>query len=72
MFDVDEKISPTIMAHEFYKNYTDEEMIEHFNKCVAPYRGLSNKKFILSTTHAPEGWQECIENIFNQIRRTYG
>tara|TARA_B100000767_G_scaffold232638_1_gene224629 strand:+ start:474 stop:1742 length:1269 start_codon:yes stop_codon:yes gene_type:complete len=27
-----------------YKNLTDKEMIVHFNKCVAPYRGLSNKK----------------------------
>ena len=28
LFEVDEKISPTIMANEFYKNYSDEEFAE--------------------------------------------
>ena len=28
VFDIDEKISPTIMANEFYKNYTQEELNE--------------------------------------------
>ena len=53
-------------------NKTDYKCIVQPINNISLIEGLSNKKFILSTTHAPEGWQECIENVFNQIRRTYG
>ena len=53
-------------------NKTDYKCIVQSINNISLIEGLSNKKFILSTTHAPEGWQECIENVFNQIRRTYG
>ena len=53
-------------------NKTDYKCIVQSINNISLIEGLSNKKFILSTTNAPEGWQECIENVFNLIRRTYG
>ena len=53
-------------------NQTDYKCIVHSINNTSLISGLSNKKFILSTTHAPEGWEECIDNVFNQTRRTYG
>ncbi len=29
---------------------------------------IDNNKVLLSTNHAPEGWAECIHNIFSQIK----
>ena len=53
-------------------NQTDYKCIVQSINNTSLISGLSNKKFILSTTHAPEGWEECIDNVFNQTRRTYG
>ena len=36
---------------------------------------IDNNKIVLSMNHAPEGWAECIQNIFSQIKsqeHTYG
>ena len=36
---------------------------------------IDNNKIVLSMNHAPEGWAECIHNIFSQIKsqeHTYG
>ena len=45
-----------------YKNYTDEKMIEHFNKCVAPYRGLSNKKLYFCHLNTSAVLSEVLED----------
>ena len=53
-------------------NQTDYKCIVQSINNTSLIAGLSKKKFILSTTQAPEGWQECIENVFNETRRTNG
>ena len=53
-------------------NQTDYRCIVQSTNNISLIAGLSNKNFILSSTPAPEGWQECIENIFIESRRTNG
>ena len=37
-------------------------MIEHFNKCVAPYRGLSNKKLYFCHLNTSAVLSEALED----------
>ncbi len=53
-------------------NQTDFKCIVQSINNTSLIAGLANKKFILSTTQAPEGWQECIDNVLNETRRMYG
>ena len=53
-------------------NQTDYKCVVQSINNTSLIAGLTSKDFILSTTHAPEGWQECIDNIFDQTRRLHG
>tara|TARA_Y200000002_G_scaffold368945_1_gene362550 strand:+ start:511 stop:1359 length:849 start_codon:yes stop_codon:yes gene_type:complete len=53
-------------------NQTDYRCIVQSTNNTLLIAGLSNKNFILSSTPAPEGWQECVENVFIESRRTNG
>ena len=50
-----------------YENLTDKEMIVHFNKCVAPYRGLSNKKLYFCHLNTSAVLSEILEDDPNDF-----
>jgi len=45
-----------------YANLSSEEMITHFNKCVAPYRGLSEKKLYFCHLNTSAVLSEILED----------
>ena len=53
-------------------NQTDYKCVVQSVNNTSLIAGLTSKNFILSTTQAPEGWQECVDNIFDQTRRFHG
>ena len=53
-------------------NQTDYKCVVQSINNTSLIAGLTSKNFILSTTQAPEGWQECVDNIFDQTRRFHG
>tara|TARA_B110001469_G_scaffold121179_1_gene130427 strand:+ start:1260 stop:2537 length:1278 start_codon:yes stop_codon:yes gene_type:complete len=64
VFDVNEKISPTIMANEFYKTYTDEEFSE-----LASWRQdyiTKNKPLYTKYKDKWDAWYEKHKEILNK------
>ena len=53
-------------------NKTDYKCVVQSINNTSLIAGLTSKDFILSTTRAPEGWQECIDNVFDQTRGLHG
>ena len=53
-------------------NQTDYKCVVQSINNTSLIAGLTSKNFILSTTQAPEGWQECVDYIFDQTRRFLG
>ena len=49
-----------------YEKLSDMEMISHFNKCVAPYRGLSNKKLYFCHLNTSAVLSEILEDDPNE------
>ena len=45
-----------------YEKLSDKEMISHFNKCVAPYRGLSSKKLYFCHLNTSAVLSEILED----------
>ena len=53
-------------------NKTDYKCVVQSINNTSLIAGLTSKDFILSTTRAPEGWQECIDNVFDRTRGLHG
>ena len=63
-FEIDEKISPTIMVNEFYNNYTDSEFAE-----LAPWRQdyiTKNKPLYKKYKHLWDHWYEENKEIIKK------
>tara|TARA_B100000767_G_scaffold270193_1_gene293411 strand:+ start:818 stop:2086 length:1269 start_codon:yes stop_codon:yes gene_type:complete len=50
-----------------YEKFSEEEMVVHFNKCVAPYRGLSNKKLYFCHLNTSAVLSEILEDDPNDF-----
>jgi organic radical activating enzyme len=50
-----------------YEKLSEEEMVVHFNKCVAPYRGLSNKKLYFCHLNTSAVLSEILEDDPNDF-----
>ena len=52
-------------------NFLDQKKVKKFLKSENNndlMKKIDISKVLLSTNHAPEGWAECIHNIFTQIK----